>query len=159
MQDVGERVGLLLRRERTPRPVVLLVGLRERDAQLVARDGDEAELAAPEQARGDHGVEERGEAEAEVALERRDVVIGPVQDLDEQGIRHGGTERPQVHRQAVDQEGLAAVGRDLHEADLVPVVVEAVRLGVEPDRAAARERLHQPFELGGAPDPGHGRGV
>ena len=66
------------------------------DAQLVARDGDEAELAAPEQARGDHGVEERGEAEAEVALERRDVVVGPVQHLDELRVRHRGTERPQV---------------------------------------------------------------
>ena len=61
--------------------------------------------------------------------------------------------------EGVHQPGVAPVGRQLDEADLLEMVIEAVRLGVEADRAAALEGAGELRQgLRGA-DPGgrHGR--
>jgi len=134
--------------------------MRARERELVARHRGQADLASPEQARRDHRVEDRGEGEAEVPLERRHVVVGAMEDLDDPGVRQDRGEGGEVaNGEGVHQPGVAPVGRQLDEADLFEVVVEAVRLGVEGDRAAALEGAGELRQgLRGA-DPGgrHGR--
>ena len=88
-----------------------------------------------------------------------DQQIGAVEDLDEAGVGHGRRERREVaDGERVHQDRLAPVRRDLDEADLLEMVVEAVRLRVEGDGAAALHRAGEPGQgLGGA-DPGCGHG-
>jgi hypothetical protein len=152
------------RRPLTPRQeayaladVVHLVELR--DPELVARHRGEADLALPEEARRDHGIEEGGEGEGEVPLERRHVVVGPVEHLDERGIGQGRREGREVaYGERVHEKGLAPVGSELDQADLVEVVVQAVRLGVEADRAAALEGANERGQRLRRADPGRRHG-
>ena len=155
--DIGRRVGLLPRGEGAARPVVLLAVLAQDRAQLGLRHRLQADLGHSQVARGDHGVEEAREGEAEVALQRGHVVVGPVQDLDHAGVGHDRREGREVPQgQGVDEPALAAVGGELHEAHLLEVVVQAVRLRVEGKGAAALEGVGQGLELFGGSDPaGH----
>ena len=61
--------------------------------------------------------------------------------------------RQVAHRQGVDQAGVAPVRRDLDEADLLDVVVEAVGLAVEGEGAAAGEGGDEALQLLRCPDP------
>ena len=91
---VGGGVALLLRRERARRPVVLLARGRQLDAEVLRDQHVEAEGPAPEEARGDRGVEEPGEAQSVAALQVREVVVPRVDHGDDRGIgkdrRQGG---------------------------------------------------------------------
>jgi len=114
----------------------------------------------PEQPRRDHGVEDRGEREAEVALQRRHVVVGAVEGLAQAGVGHGRGEGGEVAEdEGVHEAGLAPVGRDLEEADLLEVVVQAVRLAVEADGAAALQGAGELRQVVRGADPRgrHGR--
>ena len=138
------------------RPVVLLAVLGELDPQLRAGQRLQADLRQPQETRRDHGVEEAGEGEAEVALERGHVVVGAVQDLRDRGV---GEDRRQGRRGRGRPGGrqerrLPAVGGELHEADLLHVVVEAVGLAVEGEGPRAREPRREGAELLRRPDPG-----
>jgi hypothetical protein len=82
-----------------------------------------------------------------------------VEDLEDARVAHGRAQGGEVpDDQRVHQDGVAPVGRDLEEADLLEVVVEAVRLGVEADDATALEgagEVGQPIR-GARPRGGHG---
>ena len=109
---------------------------------------------------GDHGVEHAREREPEVALERGHVVVGAMQDLHHRGVGEERGQRRQVAcGQGVD-EPAALLHADLHQADLLAMVVQAVRFRVEGDGAAARERPDQLRQLTRGADPsGHGRSI
>ena len=154
MGDVGERVPFLEGGQRTARPVVALALLRERHPQLGLGQGLEADLRPPEEARRDHGVEEAGETEAEVPLQGRDVVVRAVEDLGHAGVGHDRREGGEVvHGERIDEARVAPVRRELDEADLLDVVMQAVGLGVQRQRAGAGERLAQPRQLFDRPYP------
>ncbi len=108
-----------------------------------------------EQLGADHGVEQVREAEAAVALEHEDVVLGGVEDLAD---LRGGEHRPErreirraLHGQRVDQEG-PVLGADLHQADLVEVVIEAVGLGIDGDDRLAEQIVSKRLEIGSVLD-------
>jgi hypothetical protein len=77
-----------------------------------------------------------------------------VQDLGDVRV---GERRPQgrevLHRERVHQDGFAAVGGDLDEADFLEVVVEAVRFGVQADGPTALEGTSELGEGFGGSDP------
>ena len=153
MGDVGQGVGLLGGRERAARPVVLLALLGERDPELRPQQGLQADLGQPQEARRDHGVEQAREGEAEVALERGHVVVGSVQDLHHPGIREKGSERRERAAGERVHQPAALLDADLHEADLLAVVVQAVRLRVEGESAPSTERCREFRQLRRGADP------
>ena len=64
-------------------------------------------------------------------------------------------ERRQVtERERIDEPRAPAVRRQLEQADLLGIVMQAVGFGVDADRAAARELVDEALELGRRPDPG-----
>src|SRR6185436_12580012 len=127
--------------ERTARPVAPLKALRQLDAELALEDRLEAELEASGEPRGHLGVEHRGEVELEVALEEHDVVVGAVEDLLDLRIGHQrGQLREIGEDEGIDQRRAALGVADLEEADLLEVMEEAVRLGVECERTGSGDR-------------------
>jgi hypothetical protein len=154
VRHVGERVRLLLGSQRPPRPVVLLAALAELDAQLVADQRLQPELGIAEEARRDTRVEHRAEREPELAAQRRHVVVPAVHDLDDRCIGKDWPERCEIaDRERIDEPRPDAGSGKLQQADLLGVMVQAVALEIEGDRAAALERRDQLVELLGVTDP------
>ena len=90
----------------------------------------------------------RAKREAEVAPHRRDVVVAAVDHLEDRRVGEDRRERRQVaERQWIDQPRCAAERGQLHEADLLGVVVQAVGLGVDADRAAPDQLVDEVVEL------------
>jgi hypothetical protein len=118
----------------------------------------QADLGVAEQPRRDRGVEHRTKHEPEVAPHRRHVVVAAVDDLEDRCIREQRRERREVvDGQRIKQPRLAAERGQLEQADLLGVVVQAVGLGVKPDRPAAGEALDELDELVGGANPSSGR--
>jgi len=66
-------------------------------------------------------------------IEAADVIVSPMNDFPDGIIYHNVSERSEViKRYRVDDVDLVA-GGDLNEAELLGVVVEAVRLGIKSD--------------------------
>ena len=114
------------------------------------RDPRQAHRRITEQLRGDHRVEQIRELERAVALEHEDVVLGRVEDLADLGRREHGRERRELRgaaeRERIDQVDLLA-RPDLHQAGLVEVVVEAVRLGIDGDHLLAEQVVRERIEI------------
>jgi hypothetical protein len=152
--DIGERIRLLLGGQGAPRPVVALAALDQLDAELVADERLQAELGVAEQAGGDRGVEDGREVDAEVAAHGGDVVVAGVEDLEHRRVGEDRRQRRQIAKgQRIDEPGAALVGAQLDQADLLRVVVEAVALDIDADRAAPRELVDEVPELVGGTDP------
>src|SRR5262249_60432776 len=88
--DVVGGVGLLSGCERAPSPVRLLLGRDRLDPQVALEQHVEPQLPDAEEARGQHGVGDAAEREAEAALEMAQVVPGAVEDRERAG---SGAER------------------------------------------------------------------
>src|SRR5262249_47967484 len=118
----------------------------------------QAELGVTEESRGDRRVEHGAKREAEVAPERRDIVVAAVNDLEDRRVGEDRRKGREVtERQWIHQARWAAVRRQLEQADLLGVVVQAVGLGIDAEGAAAGELIDERVELlGGAYPSGRG---
>jgi hypothetical protein len=84
---------------------------RQLDAEIGPEQDVEAERLGAEEARGDRGVEERGEPESP-ALELNQVVVAGVKDRDDGWAPEHRRQRAQVvERQRVDQPDAAGLHR------------------------------------------------
>ena len=161
MLDVGQRVALLGRRQRPARPVVLLAVLAEGDAQLGGGHRGQPDLGEAEDARRDHGVEQAGEGEAEVALQRRHVVVRAVEHLGHRGI---GEERRRGATRSAPARGSIRTAWPVSEASWMRQTFSRwwCRLSDSVSRASARaprSAAASSGDLGGGADPGrHSRG-
>src|SRR4030095_11459006 len=131
--SVAARVLEMLLEERSLGPVVPLVLLVDLFTEEAFDEIGEPDLRHREELRGHHRVEEPVDLEREVALQADDVVVGAVENLHEFGM----LERLAEPRHVVDlqwiEDVVATRIRDLDEADLLLVVVERVRFGVDSD--------------------------
>ncbi len=113
-------------------PVGLLAGLVDRDAEMVLQERGEADARAPEQLRGQHGVEDALRPEARKIVQQAEVEIAPVHDEVLGGELVQEPVELQAGRQHVDQVDFLA-HEELHQADPRLVVVHVVRLGIQGD--------------------------
>jgi len=132
VDDVGRRVRGHRGRQRPLAPVGALVRLVERDPDARGEEGREPDLLLADELRGEHRVEEGRGAEAVTPEEEPEVVVGPVHEE-----RPGG--EPREERREVEpgervREERVGAEADLHETDLLEVVVEGVGFRVERDR-------------------------
>ena len=120
--------------------------------------GLQADGGQAEEARGDHGVEQPGEGEAEVALQGGHVVVGAMKNFGDRGVGEDGAQwREVTQSQRVEEHGFPSVAGHLQETHLLLVVMQAVRLAVEGQRAAALETRDERAQLVCATNPGsHG---
>ena len=110
--------------------------------QLQADDllGDiaETQLLQPEKPCPDGGIVEIDDGEAPFPVQRTDVVISTVEDLlDGRVMENAAEEFGSIDGKGVDQVA-AGVGGHLDEADAFGVAEEAVGLGVDADKGAAK---------------------
>ena len=169
MDDVRGGVCGHRRRERPLAPIRALVRLVERHADARGEERREADLLLADELRRDHRVEQRRRPETVPAVEEPQVVVGSVCEERPRGeTREEGREVDA--RERVREKRFRAEA-DLHEADLLEVVVEGIRLRVQRDgraraRVEAREQRGQRgfgrdedrrVALGGG-GRGHGRG-
>ena len=139
------------RRERPPRPVRLLAALVQRDAAELLDQRAVAEGLESEQLRGEHGVKNGLRLGRPGAAEHAQIEIRAMKDP---GVAAG--RRPefvQGKRAERIDEKMAAVVRDLDQADAFPIVVQAVGLGVEGDGKIAAQIIDEGVERGRRVDP------
>ena len=86
----------LVARERTPPPVSFLVALVHDHAKPFRQDAIQSHLFVSQDARRLHGVENIGKAEAKVALQGDDIVLGCVEGFFDLRIRKDGSQRGKV---------------------------------------------------------------
>jgi hypothetical protein len=127
-----------------------LLVLRERHAEVFLDQGGQADGWVAEELCADHRVIEIREFESAVALQDVDVVLGGMEEHAHLGRREDRSQRGQLvgaaDGQRVDQPAFLA-GRDLDQADLVEIVVEAVGFGVESDDVLFEQLFRDDLEL------------
>ena len=88
------------------------------------------------QPRGDLGAVDRARHDAESVEQHREIEAGIMEDLEHalvgEDAGSGGPARPVL--EDLHHVGVAVALRDLHDAEPVPMGVEAERLGIDGDR-------------------------
>src|SRR5690606_6649193 len=117
------------RRQRPLAPVGALEAFVELDTKLFFEQTAQPDPVSPEDAAGDHGVEQIAKREAKIALETDQIVLGGVKNfldvrIGKQSLQ--GTEI--VQREWIDQVIVAGIG-ELNQTDLFAVGEQAVRFG------------------------------
>ena len=153
---VQARVVHLLRAQRPLAPVGALHRLVQLDAEALVQDAGQPGVLDPQRRRRHARVEQRREPEAVVPLEDQDVVLPVVEDLDPLRIGEHLPQGADVDlRQRIEQVVDPSRG-ELDQADLLAVVEEGVRLGVDRDLALPLQRLQQSLQAQLVLDQGRG---
>ena len=130
-QQVGHvltRVPHLVQAQRPATPVRALLALADADPQLALQQRLQAQAGSAQEARGDLRVQHAPQRQAEVALQREDVVVAAVQHPRAPGARE---QRAHGLGEAVGDRIVEHVGgarADLQQADALDVAVEGVGL-------------------------------
>ncbi len=114
------------------------------DAEVLLDQRREAEFRQPQHARGDHRVENFADIKIERASEQAQIEIHPLQHDLLLGER--GAKRLQIDRRERIDQVILAVERELNEAELFKIAVQAVGLGIDRDaleRAEPRKNLRE----------------
>src|SRR3954447_13079295 len=148
---VRERVGDLLRTQRTPSPVAALLVFFEGDTELIREQVAETDPLDPKHLRRGVRVEDVSQADVEVPPQAHHVVLGGVERELAGGILEERRERVEAERERIDGEARGG-RRDLHQADALDVGVEPVRFRVEGDAGLLRDRLGDMGEPGSVVD-------
>ena len=130
------------------RPVRPLEALVEPDAHVFLEQRRQADAGLVEQLRGDPRVEDRGGAEAVLAVQEAEIVVRVVEDdLHLRIGQHHGERRQALHGQRVHHGRLVARA-DLQQVDAVDEPVEARGLGVDREQRRAPEAREQRLQIG-----------
>ncbi len=121
----------LVCRDRALRPIRALVAFVHLHVEEFFQQVAESDLLATQDACRDHRIENIGERKLIIALEAHYIVFGSVKDFLDLRISQNMSEYAQVFdRQWIDHEILLP-RRDLNQADLLAIRVQAVRFSID----------------------------